>query len=128
MPQKRKSPSRTILTRGAMLARHFLSSCVRPSVTSRCCIETTGRIELLARRLPSNYPTLRYKEIWISPKIRVRYIWNFAPNSELRKFRHGKSIALSTKLVVVVVEFVDDTYTTIDESWMFTTSRSTVTL
>ena len=29
------------------------------SVTSRYCIETTGRIELvLARRLPSTYPTL----------------------------------------------------------------------
>ena len=26
------------------------------------------------------------------------------------------------------VEFVDDTYTTIDESWLFATRRSTVTL
>jgi len=103
-PKKENHRRGQFLTRGAMLARHFLSSCVRPSVTSRCCIETTGRIELLARRLPSNYPTLRYKKIWVSPKIRVRYIWNFAPNSELRKFRHGKSIALSTKLVVVVVD------------------------
>ena len=28
-------------------------------------------------------------------------LWDFVPNSGLRKFRHGKSIALSTKLVVV---------------------------
>jgi len=44
---------------------------VRPSVTSRHCIETTGRIELvfLARRPLSVYPTLRCKEIWVSPKL-----------------------------------------------------------
>ena len=26
-------------------------------------------------------------------------LWNFVPNSGLRKFRHGKSIVLSTKLI-----------------------------
>jgi len=57
-------------------------------------------------------------------------LWNFVPNSGLRKLRHGKSIALSTELVVVVlmVELVDDTYTTMDESWLFTEGRSTATL
>jgi len=41
--------------------------------------------------------------------------WNSVTNSG--KFRRGKSIALSTKLVVVVdVEFVDDTYATIGDS------------
>ena len=29
-------------------------------------------------------------------------LWDFVPNSGLGKFRHGKSIALSTTLVVVV--------------------------
>ena len=44
---------------------------------------------------------------------------NFVPKSRFRIFRHGQSIALSTKhlLLVVVdsstVELVDDTYTTI---------------
>ena len=49
-----------------------LSAClsVRPSVTNRYCIERTGRIELfLARTLPSTYPTLCCKEIWVSPKL-----------------------------------------------------------
>ena len=49
-----------------------LSVClsVRPSVTSRYCIETTGRIELfLVGMLPSIYPTLCCKEIWVSQKL-----------------------------------------------------------
>ena len=78
---------------------------VRPSVTSRYCIETTGRIELvLARRLPSICPTLCYKEIWVSPKIRVLPSGTLSQNTGLRKFRHGKSIALPTKLIAVVVD------------------------
>jgi len=56
------------LPRYAMLTRYLLSLRVRLSVrlsdTSRYCIETTVRIELvLAWRLPSTYPTLCYKEI-----------------------------------------------------------------
>jgi len=35
------------LPRDAMLARYLLSSRVCPSVTSRYCIETIGRIELV---------------------------------------------------------------------------------
>jgi len=57
------------------------------------------------------------------------FLWNFFPNSGLRIFatasRSGcqqKSSSSST------VELVDDAYTTIDESWLFTTSRPTVTL
>jgi len=52
----------------------------------------------------ATYPTLRYKETWVSPKIRVLPSGTF-PNSGLKKFRHGKSIALSTKLVVVVAVY-----------------------
>jgi len=45
---------------------------VRPSVTSQHCIETSGRIKLfLAWKLPSSYPGLCYKEIWVSLKMRV---------------------------------------------------------
>jgi len=123
------------LPRDTMLARYMLSSRVRlsvhPSVTNRYCIETTGRIELVsAWRLSSTYPTLCHKEIYEISQHLGTSLWDFVPNSGLRKFRHGKSIALSTTLIVVAstVEFVDDTYTTIDESWLLTTSRSTVTL
>jgi len=71
-----------------------LSVCpsVRPSVTSRYCIETTGEIELFwAWSLPSTHSTLCYKEIWVSPKIRPK----------LRTWKI--SIALSRKIVVVDV-------------------------
>jgi len=57
--------------------------------------------------------------------------WDCVPNSGLRKFRHGKSIALSTNSSSSsssTVELVDDIYTTIDESWLLTTNLSTVTL
>ena len=40
-------------------------------------------------------------DIWVSPKIKS---FLFILNSRLPKFRHGKSIALSTKIVVVVVD------------------------
>ena len=91
-----------------MLAQYMLSSRARPSVrpsvclsvTSRCCIETSW---VLAWRLPSAYPTPCYKEIWVSTKMEGTPLWNLVPNSRLRQFRHGKSIALSTKLVVIVV-------------------------
>jgi len=80
-----------------------LSVCLSVCSSNRCCIETTGQIELvLARRLPSTIPTLCYKEIGVSPKIKVLPSGTLVPNSGRRKFRHGKSIALSTKFVVVV--------------------------
>ena len=46
----------------------------------------------LARELHSTYPTLCYKEIHVSSKIRVLPSGIFAQNSGLRKFRHGISI------------------------------------
>jgi len=53
-----------------------------------------GTEPLKAWRLPSTCPALCDKEIRVSPNVR-----ELCPNSELRKFRHGKSIVLSTKLV-----------------------------
>jgi len=63
----RKRVQYEFLPRDAMLARYLLLSqlcrSVRPSVTSRHSIETTGRIELvLAWRLLSTCPTLCYEE------------------------------------------------------------------
>jgi len=82
-------------------------------------METTERIEMvLAGRLPSTYPTLCCKEICVSPKLGVlKSLWNFVPNSGLRKFRHGKSIALSTKLVDGRARW-RHLYETVDESCM----------
>jgi len=119
---------------------------VRPSVTSRYGIEAAGRIRriylscnktiaittsFLACRLPSSYHTLYYKKIWVSPKIRVLpsgtlfqtpYLENFATASRSRCQLNSSSSSSST------VELVDATYATTDESWLFTTSRSTVTI
>jgi len=55
----------------------------------------------LARRLPSTDPTLCCKEIWVSPKVRVVPC---GTSSETPDLKNGKSIGLSTKLVVVVVD------------------------
>ena len=64
------------LPRDAMLARYLLSSCVslsvRPSVRPSQAGIASKRLHksswYSARRLPSTYPTLCYKEIWASPK------------------------------------------------------------
>ena len=84
------------LPRDDMLARYMLSSrvrlsvrpSVRLSVTSRYCIETVRRTELVY----GTGPKLCYKEIRISPKNKGTSLWNVAPNSGFRKFRHDKSV------------------------------------
>jgi len=60
----------------------------------------TRPIELvLAWELPLIYPKLRCKKIHVSLK-NSNYRWTFAPNSGLyRKFRHGKSMVQSTKVI-----------------------------
>ena len=87
--------------RDTMLARCLLSSCVCLSVNPSVGPSQVGTVSkrldelssCLAWRLPFTYPTIS--------KNKGTSFWNFVPNSGLRKFRHGKSIALSTKLVVV---------------------------
>ena len=82
----------TLCQCGICCRRVSVRPSVRPSVTSRYCIETTGEIELFwAWSLPSTYSTLCYKEIWVSPKIRPK----------LRTWKI--SIALSRKIVDVTV-------------------------
>jgi len=62
-----------------MPARYMLSACVRLSVCLSVCLSQAGiaskRLDesscFLVRRLCSTYPTLCYKDIWVSPKIRV---------------------------------------------------------
>jgi len=77
------------------------------SETSRYCFETTGRIQLVFAIEASfhlSYTVLQGNSgIYVYPKIRV-----FFPESAFRKFRHGKSIVLSAKLMTF--ELVDHTY------------------
>jgi len=74
----------------------MVSSCVRLSVTSRRCIETAGRIELGFWREcclpPCSGIHCVSKEIWIMS------VLSSGTLSQTRKFRHSRSIVLSTKL------------------------------
>jgi len=73
----------------------------------RTPVETSGRIELIFDIGASI--NLSYTVLQGNSGISKRFgtsLWNFVPNSGLGKFRRGQSIALSTKLVVVVVDAV----------------------
>jgi len=73
----------------------------------RTPVETSGRIELIFDIGASI--NLSYTVLQGNSSISKRFgtsLWNFVPNSGLGKFRRGQSIALSTKLVVVVVDAV----------------------
>ena len=52
---------------------------------------------------PAASPTLYYKVIWVSPKIGVFPSGTLFLTPDLKKISPRKSIALSTKLVAVVV-------------------------
>jgi len=87
------------LPRDAILAQYILSSCVRLTVRHKPVLYRIRLDEsswFLAWRLSYTYPTLCCKDIWTLSK-KLRY-------SSRRKFRHGKLIALSTELGVVVVD------------------------
>ena len=115
------------------IARYMLSLCVRlsvgPSVCHKPVLYRNESTWFLAKRLLSTYPILCYKEIRVYQNLRYFPLGLFIPNSGLWKFRHGKSIAFLTTLVVVVVDgracwrhLYDDRRVV-----MFTTSRRTVT-
>jgi len=82
----------------------------------------------LAQRLPSTYRTLCYKELSVSPKIRILPSGTLSQTSDLEncatasrsRCQQNSSSSLST------VEFVGDTYTAVDESWLFTTTHKSV--
>ena len=125
---------REMLCYSAVCAAVDSSWCVRLSVclsvTSRYCIKTTRRIELgFGMQAFTTYHTLCYNGTLVSLKIRALRSVTLLQTLDFKNFatcrsrcQQHSSSSLST------VEFVDDTYTTIDESWLFITSRSTVTL
>jgi len=92
-----------------MLARYVLSSCVRPSVrpfvTSRYCIDTTKRIELVFGMEASFHLSDTFGTSSRTPDLE-----NFATASRSRCQQNSSSSSTD--------ELVDGTYTTIDESWL----------
>jgi len=91
----------TLCYSGICCRREF----VRLSVRYKPVLCTSKRLDesswVLTERLLSTYPTLCYTEISVSSKIRVLAAGTLSQTAE---FRHGKSIASSTKLVVVFVD------------------------
>ena len=92
-----------------MPERYLLSSCVCLSVTSRHCIKSTGRIDLVFGMLASLYPSCRVLLGNSDLQNKGASLWNFLPNSALIKFCRSKSMMLSTKLPSTV-KLVDHTY------------------
>ena len=83
-----------------MLAR-VLATALCLSVCLSVCLSQVGVLSkrlnvsswFLAWELPSTCPTVYCKKIRPPSKITARIsLWNFIPNSGLRKFRHGISI------------------------------------
>ena len=78
-----------------------LSVLLSVSVASLYCIETIGRIERDFFGMEASFHlshTVLYGNSGIS-KNKDTSLWNFVRNSGLRKFRHGKSMVLSTILI-----------------------------
>ena len=84
----------------------MLSSSVRLSVRPSVCLSVTSRYcSQTTRRNQLGFAVEASFHLSHTTRISKNYgtsLWGFVPDSGLRKFRHGKSIALSTTLVVVV--------------------------
>jgi len=119
-------------------AVYMLSSCVRLSVRRSqakpvlCGNDWTNRAGFWHGGFLPPIPDCAVRKFGYLQKLEYSRL-DFVPNSGLENFatesrsrcqQHSSSSSSSSS----TVEFVDDTYTTIDESWLFTTSRSTVTL
>ena len=108
--------------RDAMLARYILRPCVCLSDTYRRSIEKK-RLNELSWVSAWKLPTLCYKEILALPcgtSSQTPGLENLATASRSRCQRSSSSSS--------TVELVDDTYMTIDESWLFSTSRTNVSV
>ena len=103
-----------------MLVRYTLSSCVCPSLCLRQAgiVDATRRIELvLAWRLPSTSPTPFYKKIRVPAKQEYIFLWKFAPNSGLRKFRYVAGLSCIVNKNRRRSRLLT-TLTTVDASWL----------
>jgi len=96
-----------VLPRDAMLARYMLSSChpmcpsVRPSVRHKPLLHrnTMWMGGFLAWQLLWPILNCVIRKFGYLSKNKGTALWNFAPNSPLRKFHRGRSMVWSTELV-----------------------------
>ena len=80
-------------------------------------------------RLSSTYLLLCFKEILVPLIIRVLPCGTLSQTSNLENFVRALQVdRVVNDSSASTVELVDDTYRTIDESWLFTASRPAVTL
>jgi len=89
-------------------------------------METTGRIELvLGMQACFHLSDTVIRNLGISKNYGTS-LWDSVPRSEkISPLQVDRVVNNSSSSSTV--ELVDDTYRTIDESWLFTASRSTVT-
>jgi len=113
---KSKINHSTVLVAAVCCRRVSIRPSVRPSVTSRYCIETTGFWHGVFLP-PISHCVVRKFGYTVSPKVRVLPsgilsqtpdLENFATASRFRCQQNSSSSS--------TVEFVDDTYTTTDKS------------
>jgi len=73
-----------------------LSVCL--SVTCRYCIETSARNELFWKHglIPTTYPTLRLKEIGVSPKCSTSPL-NFVPSPDLENLSTARTSVVNDR-------------------------------
>ena len=104
---------------------HRVSVC--PSVMSKVQDESSW---LLLWRLLSTYPTLCCKEILVSPTPWALHSGTLPQTPDLENFATSVACLSCCQQISLLstVKFLDETCVPIDESWLFTTSLSTVTL
>jgi len=116
------------------IKRHKQRMC--PSVCLSVCPSQAGivskRVEsswFLAWRLTPYIPSCVIRR-FVYPRIRVLPSGNLSRTPDFENFATASKSRCQQNLLSPssVVELVDDTYMTVDESWLFTTSRLTVTL
>jgi len=101
-----------VLPRDAMLERYMLS-CVCSSVRPSVCLSQAGVVS----------------KPMVSEKLRILPSGTLSQTPDFENFATiSRSCCQQNSSSSSTVEFADNTYTTIDESWLFITSRSTVTL
>jgi len=110
----------------------FVCLSVRPSVRHKPVLylnDWTNRAHGLWHRGFFHLSLHCCKEIRVPPKIGVLSSGTLPQTLDLKNFaRASRSRCQQHSSSSTTVEFVDDTCTTVNESWLFTTSQSSCTL
>ena len=121
----------TLLPRDALLARYMLSSRVRLSVCHKLVLYRNDRTNRAGFGTGTSFHQSHtvIRKYGYLQKIRALSTATLSQTPDLENVAAAsQSRCQQHSLLSSTVEFVDDTYTTINESWLFTTNRSTVTL